>query len=332
MPLSAAMEARLAARRSTATQRIKRGDSIFDGTDYPRDWTGFIGQKAAKEHLKAAVASAVHRQTRLDHTLLASGLQGIGKTTLAHILSYQVGAGMVSISGPVTVEEARPILMSLSDGDVVFWDEFHLAVAGNRNRADWVLPVLTGDGLLTSAGAEAIPDVSFVAATTDVGKLPLTVTSRFMCKPKIVSYTDEEAGTLVRNLSDRMGICVEPAEEPLIARAANNNPRDMRMILTACRDVAYTGDYSLRKAFAWAGLSYDGIPTVAQEMLLLLLTAKDNTMSIDSIAVSLGEPGPLRHYEQVLMQKGYTTVTGRGRKLTDDGLLRAEQLIQERES
>jgi holliday junction DNA helicase RuvB len=330
MPLSAATEARLAARRNNTAPRTRRGDQIFDGTDYPSTWAGFIGQTAAKEHLQAAVRSALHRTTRLEHTLLASGLAGIGKTTLAHLLAYQHGAGMVSISGPVTVEEARPILLSLTDGDIVFWDEFHLAVVGNRNRADWVLPVLTGDGLLTSAGAEKIPDVTFVAATTDVGKLPLTVTSRFMCKPKIVGYSDVEAVMLVRNLSDRMGICVDPSEEPRIARAANNNPRDMRMILTAARDVAYTGAYSLEKAFAWAGMSHDGIPTVAQEMLLLLLTAKDQTMSIDSIAASLGEPGPLRHYEQVLMQKGMVAITGRGRKLTDEGAVRAELLARER--
>lgn len=331
MPLSPAMEARLAARRHTPPgPRVKRGEEIFEGTDYPRTWDAFVGQVQAKEQLQAQVCSALHRQARLDHTLLSSGLHGIGKTTLAYILAHQAGAGLVSVSGPISVDEARTVLTSMQDRDVLFWDELHLAVAGNRNRADWTLPLFTDGVLMTSAGAEQMPDVAIVAATTDVGKLPNTLISRFMVRPKIMPYTDEEARMIVRNLSDRMNIPVDPDEEPLIAQAANNNPRDMRMILTAVRDVSYTGKFDLNKAFEWAGLSYDGLPTVAQDMLLVLLTAKDHTMSLDSIQATLNEPGPLRHAEQVLMQKGFTAVTGRGRKLTDEGLVRAEQLVRER--
>lgn len=327
MPVPASIEQSLRQRRKQQKNRIKRGLEIFDGLDYPHDWDQFIGQTEAKDRMRAATLSALHRDTRVDHTLIASGLHGIGKTTLAYMLAYQVGAGLVQVSGPIDAAEAKPIIAGMQDRDILFWDEFHLAVAGNRNRADWMLPFLTDGEIMTATGAEKMPDITVVAATTDVGKLPLTVISRFMVRPKLEAYTDAEAVQIVHNLSERMKIPIEPAEAPRIAAASNNNPRDMRMILTAVRDVAYTGEFSLEKAFQWAGLSHDGLPQVAQDILLVLLAAKDYTASLESIQAQLGEPGPMRHYEQVLLQRGLVTVTGRGRKLTDEGVVRAGELL-----
>ena len=328
MPVPASIEASLRQRRASQKNRVKRGHEIFDGLDYPRDWDTFIGQTEAKERLKAAVLAATHRGTRLDHCLLASGLHGIGKTTLAHILAFQAGGGLVQVAGPIDVNEGREIISSMSDQDILFWDEIHQAVTGSRNRADWTLPFLTDGTIQTAKGAEKMPDITVVGATTDAGKLPLTVVSRFMVRPKLEAYTDAEAVQIVHNLSQRMGIPVEPEEAPRIAQAANNNPRDMRMILTAVRDVAYVGEFSLEKAFQWAGLTYDGIPQVAQDILLILLAAKNHTASLESIQAQLGEPGPMKHYEQVLLQKGLLTVTGRGRVLTDEGVVRAEELLR----
>lgn len=331
MALPHAVEERLRNRKMNPTGPTpKRGHKIFEGTDYPRDWAGFIGQEQAKEQLQAAVASAIHRVTRLDHTLLASGLHGIGKTTLAYIIANKAGVGITSVSGPLSVDEARTVLMCMQDRDILFWDEFHLAVAGNKSRADWLLPFLTDSELMTANGAEKMPNVTVVGATTDGGKLPQTILSRFMVRPKLLAYTEEQAVKIVRNLSDRMGIAIDPDEELPIAKAANHNPRDMRMILTAVRDVAYTGNYNLDKALQWAGVTYDGIDTVGQDILLVLLASTNHTASMESLQAQLGEPGPLKHHEQRLMQKGFLTVTGRGRVLTDEGVERATALLEER--
>lgn len=337
MPLAAPLEERLQKlreKRSATAAAVKRGPDIFKGTDYPQDWSGFIGQTQAREQLIAQVASARARNVRLDHTLLASGLHGIGKTTIAMLMAGQAGRGLVQVSGALSVSDARDVLLGMTDGDILFWDEIHLAVAGNRNRADWMLPFLTDGTLVTNSGVEQMPDVTVVGATTDVGKLPQTLISRFMVRPTLVGYTPEEGELLVANLSGRMQVPVLARERAAIARAANNNPRDMRMILTAVRDLNYITSgaepIDLDKAFEWAGVSYDGLSTVAQEMLLTLLVAPDHTASIDSIQAQLSEPGPLRHHEQVLLQRGYVTITGRGRCLTDEGVARAIQLNLER--
>lgn len=265
MALPPVVEERLRQRRlNQAGPKPRRGDAIFEGTDYPREWSGFIGQEGAKEQLTANIVSALHRNTRLDHTLLASGLHGVGKTTLAYLLAHQARVGLTCVSGALTVEDARQALTAMNHHDILFWDEFHLAVQGNKNRADWTLPLLISGELMTPRGAERMPNITVVAATTDVGKLPQTIISRFMVKPRLVQYAAGEAMKIAGNLAQRMKVNVDPADWPSIAEAANRNPRDMRAILTAIRDLTYAradGRYDLRKAFEWAGLSHDGLTT-----------------------------------------------------------------------
>lgn len=312
---------------------VKRGDEIFDGTDYPREWADFVGQEEAVARLRAAVNSAVGRRARVDHILLASGLHGIGKTTLAMLVAAKIGGGLVQVSGSMSVEEARKVLRGMSDRDVLFWDEIHMAVAGNKNKADWILPLLTDGVLMTSRGAEPMPDVTIIGATTDLGKLPQTVISRFMVRPELVAYTPEQGVALVNNLSQRMHVPVEPEHRSQIARAASNNPRNMRMILTAVRDLSYVSTpVDMDKALRWSGFTRDGLTSVAVDILLVLLGQPDHKAGLDSIQAQLGEPGPLRHHEQALLQRGLIHITGRGRELSDEGMLRAIEALNDRSS
>jgi Holliday junction DNA helicase RuvB len=308
----------------------KRGADIFEGTDYPRAWPEFIGQEGAKEQLQVAVGSATARSVRLDHTLLASGLAGVGKTTLAYLIAYNMGVGITATSGPLTMEKFRDMVKVMEDRDILFIDELHMMVGGNRNKADWLLPFMTDGKLYTDRGAEKMPDVTIVGATTDAGKLPATLLGRFMMQPSIERYSPAEAALIGKQLAARMGVKVPAGAFPDIARAADGNPRMMRQILTAVRDLgfAYPDTHpNLVKAFEWSGVSADGLSQIARDMLLLLYGAKDYTSSIDSLRAQLGEPGPLGHHEQALMQRAYLTVTGRGRKLTDEGLARARQEV-----
>lgn len=314
---------------AVTTAEPKRGEQIFDGVDYPREWDGFIGQERAKEHLRVVCGSARARGVRLEHTLLASGLHGIGKTTLATLTAYHAGAGFLQTTGPLTASDARTMLRSMKDRDILFIDEAHLLVAGNKNKADWLLPYMTEGVLYTDRGAEKMPDVTILAATTDVGKLPATLISRFMVQPAIVPYTDDEGTQIVANLAKRMKVDLdEDGAAGAIAVAADNNPRSMRQILTGVRDLSYAYPDShpnLAKAFEWAGVSADGLSQVARDILVLLLLANDHTMSLDSVRAKLGEPGPIAHHEQQLLRRHFVDVTPRGRKLTDAGITRAHQ-------
>jgi holliday junction DNA helicase RuvB len=304
-------------------QEPKRGEEIFEGTDYPREWSGFIGQDKAKEQLQIQIASANARSARLEHTLFASGTHGIGKSTLATLLAHKAGVGITQTTGPLDVDDARRLIKPMRDRDILFIDEAHTL----GRKGDWMLPFMTEGKLYTSSGAIEAPDVTIVAATTDAGKLPQTVLSRFMVQPELVPYTPEEGAKIAAALATRLGVEVPRGKVcQRIAVAADFNPRAMRQILTAVRDLQYARPDThpnLETAFEWAKVSEDGLTTLAREFLIILLTAKDNTASIESIKAQLGEPGPLKHEEQTLLKRSLITITGRGRQLTDMGRERA---------
>lgn len=329
MPMQPTMQRDIKDKRTRGVLKPKYGSAIIAGTDYPQDWDGFIGQAQAVEQLRTSVASAKARGARLDHILLASGAHGIGKTTLAQIVAIRMGSGFITVSGPLSVDDARHVMRGMQDGDILFWDEFHLAVNGNRTRADWLLPMLTDHMLLTRAGAEPMPNITVIAATTDVGKLPQTIISRFMIRPRLEYYNDVEGAQICRALATRMKVRMSgDSTFRRIARAANNNPREMRMIITAVRDLAMAGPVDLDKAFDWAGVTHDGLSRECVDILLVLVASPNVTASLETIQAALGEPGPLRHHEQTLIQKGLIVITGRGRALTEDGVSRAIELMQ----
>jgi Holliday junction DNA helicase RuvB len=305
----------------------KHGDAIFEGTDYPKSWDGFVGQEAAVEQIRTSITSAILRSERLDHTLLASGAHGIGKTTMAQIIAYQMRGGLITVSGALSADDARTIFRSMADGDVLFWDEVHLAVQGNKNRADWILPMMTDGVLVSKTGSDKMPDITILAATTDVGKLPQTLISRFMVRPRLTYYTDAEATLICGKLAERMKVRLSnPAAMARIARAADNNPRAMRQILIAVRDLAHVGPVSLNKAFEWAGVTADGLTHEAIDILMVLFNSRAYTASRETIQATLGEPGTLAHSEQMLLQRGYIEIGGRGRTLTPEGIARAEEI------
>lgn len=311
---------------------VKYDEEIFAGTDYPRNWEDFVGQDVAKRQLQVNLASAAVRDTRIEHTLLASGVPGVGKTTLATMLAWHAGVGLVQATGPLAQSEAIRLVKGMRNHDILFIDEAHLLVQGNRNRADWLLPFLLEGCFYTERGAVKVPDVAVVAATTDVGKLPATLMGRFMCQPRIVAYSPEEATQIAVANARRMGVDLPAYYFSHIAMAANHNPRVMRRILTTLRDLqlAHPGsDPDLALALEWSGVSWDGLDTMAQEVLLALLAAPKFTASVESLQAQLNEPGPLRHAEQLLLQRGLVTVTGRGRQLTDAGRARAVELARE---
>jgi Holliday junction DNA helicase RuvB len=311
------------ASKSGAAQEPKRGEDIFEGTDYPREWSGFVGQDDAKEQLQIQIASAKARNARLEHTLFASGTHGIGKSTLAALLAHKAGVGIQETTGPLDVDDARRLIKPMKDGDILFIDEAH----NLGRKGEWLLPFMTSGKLYTSSGAIETPNITVVAATTDRGRLPQTILSRFMVQPDLVPYTPDEGARIAANLAGRLGVTLprgKTAER--IAVAADYNPRAMRQILTGVRDLQFARPEThpnLEKAFEWAGVSGDGLTTLAREFLIILLTAKDHTASIESIKAQLGEPGPLKHEEQVLLKRSLITITGRGRQLTDMGRTRA---------
>lgn len=300
----------------------KRGEEIFDGKDsrdYPRTWAGFIGQVEAKAQCEAAIADAAVRNTAIDHILVASSVPGVGKTTLATLLAYLADKGLQRFSGPITQEKFLALVSTMRDGDVLFGDELHTLVAGNKNRADWILPWMLEGVVYTDHGARPTPKVTFIGATTDVAKLPATIVERFMVQLQISDYSEAEATQIAQHHANGMQVDLTIEEAELIAVAADHNPRTMQRVLTALRTQRNAGlPNNWERVFQWSGVTEDGLSTIAVNMLLVIAVADRAVASITTIQKALKERNLDRHEAQ-LIDRGLIEISGQGRRLTSLG-------------
>lgn len=332
---------------ASITPTPKVGDEIFEGTSYPRSWDAYIGQAKAKAQLEAACYSARLRRRRLDHVLIATGEAGIGKTALAKLIAADLGTGLIEVQGALDEKEGMAILQNMAGNDVLFWDEIHRAVSNGKAKAEWLLSVLQDGVMMTKRGPVRIPDITIVAATTDAQKLPQTILSRFVIRPVMERYTEDEATLIALGMAASTfdpAILTMPNEDTCrrIVRAANHNPREIDVLLRTLRDSAIgglslgefvwdaLGNYDILRALEWAGTTEDGLPKLAQDYLTVLMLTFDGTAGEKTIASALGEPTVPRHTEQLLVGKGLLTVTASGRQLTEMGVERTVRLLRER--
>jgi len=329
-------------RRLESKPGPKRGDTLFEGTDYPRTWDDYVGQEEAKSFLRASAASARFRKTRMDHVLIASGTAGIGKSALVRLVAQDMEVGLQEVQGPVEVTDAIRMLNGMQDGDILFWDEVHNAISGGRAKAEWLLSFLQDGVIITSGGVTHVPNVTVIAATTDAQKLPEAILSRFTVKPVLESYTEDEAEKIVKvaavNVFTKIGLAPPSASNrKAIVQAANCNPRTITQLLKILRDSALAkgltmpdvSAYPMEDMYRWSGLTRDGLDRLAQNYLLTLYTAPNMRSGEKAIAQALGEPTPPRHTEKMLIQKGMIRLVSSGRELTAEGAERVQALIDE---
>lgn len=311
---------------------------------YPDEWDEFIGQATAKRTLRVKIASAQEREVPLSHVLLASGTPGVGKTTLGLLTAAALGTRMKMVSGKMSANEARITLSAMRDGDVLFIDEVHQLVRGGKANAEWLLHLLQDGVLMGPRGPEPQPQVTVIGATTDAGRLPETVLSRFPIKPVLEPYSLQEATLIAIN----MGKALLPKEAPwprhedfqAVAIASNHNPRvmssiiqNMRDLVTVDFDAAFDGmHYDLTEPLAWLGLTMDGLDDLAQRYLVTIMRDFEGQAGGRSMEDRLQEPGGIDSVERVLMGKGYIVKTRQGRVLTAEGINRAQELATEKES
>jgi len=305
----------------------------FAQGDYPTAWSDFIGQSKAKQQIQLAARSAKARRTRMDHTLLASGTPGIGKTSLALLAARTMGTNMVATSGVVSAHAARIHFANMRDGDILLIDEAHRLVESGKKHAEWLLHYLQDGMLIGPFRPEEVPAVTIIAATTEAGKLPTTITSRFTVRPTLVEYTDEEAAGVTAKLAKRVLVDLpQPTKANClaIAIAGNRNPRAIRQILSTLRDMAITGmmtdGYDIGVLLDWCGITPDGLNEQAQTYLNVLYRDFGGKAGQRALEDRLQEPGGLGDIERVLISKQFISKTATGRVITMAGTRRAMAL------
>lgn len=302
--------------------------------EYPESWAEYIGQEDIKRQIQIAARSARVRNEVMDHMLIHSPFAGVGKTALAYLVAKELGRPMRNISGKLTIDDARVVWQQCQRGDVVFYDEIHNAVVGNKKAGDWMLTLLEEGTLTGPRGPEIVPRTTLIGATTNVRMLPETIRSRFTKQVELQAYSDDEAIQIAEVMAGKLFKDIDPLPSLQnryeIAVAANNNPRTMRSILRNLRDLVVTDEadrdgagWDVQEAMAWVGVTPDGLTTTAIKYLLVLLDSAGTRAGKDAIAERLHEENGLRDVERLLIDKHLMQPTGRGRQLTGEGIKRA---------
>ncbi len=319
-------------------ERILSGERVpddFSETSLrPQSLEDFTGQQASRENLRIFIEAAKARGDALDHVLL-HGPPGLGKTTLAQIVSREMGVGFRATSGPVIQKsgDLAAILTNLQPRDVLFIDEIHRLQPAIEEilypaMEDFQLDLIIGEGPGARTVRIDLPPFTLVGATTRSGLLATPLRDRFGIPLRLVFYTTEELSRIVSRMAEKleMNLTREGATE--IARRARGTPRIAGRLTRRIRDfAAVAGAQIIDRAVADAALSrldVDHLGLDAMDIRYLRRLAEHHNggpVGVETLAAALAEARDTLEdvVEPYLIQEGFLVRTSRGRVLGDPG-------------
>jgi len=317
-------------------ERIVAGDPSDDdrGVELslrPRRLAEFIGQDRVKESLSIFIEAARGRKEPLDHVLLY-GPPGLGKTTLAAIISHEMGVRLRVTSGPA-IERAgdlAAILTNLSPGDVLFIDEIHRLSRAVEEvlypaMEDYALDIIIGKGPSARSIRIDLPRFTLVGATTRTGLISSPLRDRFGVVHRLEFYSVDDLSTIVCKSAAKMGIEIHPEGAREIARRSRGTPRVANRMLRRVRDYAQVrAEGAITPEVAADALSMFEVDQLGLDRLdrRILSTIIDKfgggPVGVETIAASINEEKDTIEdvYEPYLMQLGFLDRTPRGRVAT----------------
>jgi Holliday junction DNA helicase RuvB len=319
--------------RSIETNLTKE-DKPVEHSLRPQRLKEYIGQEAIKERLIIQIEAAKTRGEALDHVLLY-GPPGLGKTTLAGIISNEMGTHIRITSGPAIEKpsEMAAILNSLQERDMLFIDEIHRL---NRQveevlypaMEDFAIDVMIGKDSSSSARSVRLPLPHFtlIGATTRADMLTAPLRDRFGEQFHMEFYTPEELSEVLLFSSKKLDVKIEKDAALELARRSRGTPRIANRMLKRVRDYALvrydgviTRDIAV-EAMDLMSIDKLGLDNTDRKILETIIKKFDGgPVGLDTLAAATGEDaGTLEDvYEPYLLKNGLLMRTPKGRVITD---------------
>lgn len=294
----------------------------------PKTLNDYIGQSKVKENMKIYIEAAKKRGEPLDHVLLY-GPPGLGKTTLANIISNEMNSNIKITSGPA-IEKAgdlAALLTNLSEFDVLFIDEIHRLDKSIEEilypaLEDFTLDIIIGKGPTARSIRLDLPKFTLIGATTKAGSLSTPLRDRFGIVNRLELYNVDDLSTIIKRSANILKVSIDEESAKEIARRSRGTPRIANRLLKRVRDYASVlGDGSATLKLTKVALNQleideMGLDDIDRKLLeTMIIKYQGKPVGIDTLATTIGEEVSTIEdvYEPYLIQIGYISRTVRGR-------------------
>jgi Holliday junction DNA helicase RuvB len=298
----------------------------------PKTFDDFTGQRQVLENLEVFVKAAKLRTEALDHVLL-HGPPGLGKTTLGHIISNEMGVSIKTTSGPVLDKPAdlAGLLTNLETNDILFIDEIHRLSPVVEEylysaMEDYCIDLVIDTGPNARSVQIKLNPFTLIGATTRSGLLTAPLRARFGINARLSYYDSRTLTDIVQRSAEilSMEILEDAAYE--VARRSRGTPRIANALLRRVRDFAQikgNGKCDLEiTQFALNALNVDtlGLDEMDHKILYTIIDKfNGGPVGLNTVATAVGEDsGTIEEvYEPYLIQEGFIMRTPRGRQVTE---------------
>ena len=307
-------------------------DKEFDSQLRPANFSDFKGQQQVIDNLVVFVTAARQRGESLDHVLL-HGPPGLGKTTLAAIISNELRVNLRVTSGPVLDKpgDLAGLLTNLEEGDVLFIDEIHRLSPVVEEylysaMEDFKIDIMIDKGPSARSVQLSLNRFTLIGATTRSGLLTSPLRARFGIKFHLEYYDQEILTGIIKRSARILNVKIDDSAAVEIGKRSRGTPRIANALLRRIRDFAQVKgsgkvDIDITK-YGLKALNIDqhGLDEMDNRILSVVIDKfSGGPVGLNTIATAVGEEsGTIEEvYEPFLIKEGFLKRTPRGREATE---------------